>query len=168
MGKVTGEMNQEKDRLVDFSLAVRESTLKRLRSIPPGFENWQISENSMSVSEIVHHLIEADLWLFQKVKIKNLEPIVGEKGKINVSNRMDYLQLIDKLIDTGRKRTKWIQNMDENDLQEMIYDKRFGKEVTVWWLLLRGNLDHEIHHRGQLAAYLRVIKDVKDSEKMYR
>jgi len=158
----------EKERLVDFSLAVRESTLKRLRSIPPGFENWRISENSMSISEIVHHLIEADLWLFQKVRIKNLEPIIGEKGKINVSSRMDYLQLIDKLIGTGRKRIEWIQNMDENDLQEMIYDRRFSKEVTVWWLLFRGNLDHEIHHRGQLAAYLRVIQDLKNSEEMYR
>ncbi len=158
----------EKERLVDFSLAVRESTLKRLRSIPPGFENWRISENSMSISEIAHHLIEADLWLFKKVRIKNLEPIVGEKGKINVSSRKDFLQLIDKLIDTGRKRSEWIQNMDENDLQEMIYDKRFKKEVTVWWLLLRGNLDHEIHHRGQLAVYLRVIKDGENSEKIYR
>ena len=36
-----------------------------------------------------------------------------------------------------------------------------GKEVSVWWIIVRGNLDHEIHHRGQLSSYLRAILDTK-------
>ena len=28
-----------------------------------------------------------------------------------------------------------------------------------WWLILRANLDHEIHHRGALAVYLRVLNE---------
>ena len=35
-----------------------------------------------------------------------------------------------------------------------------GQEVSVWWIIVRGNLDHEIHHRGQLS-YLRAILDTK-------
>ena len=35
-----------------------------------------------------------------------------------------------------------------------IPDERFGGNVSVWWILLRGNLDHEIHTRGQIALYL--------------
>ena len=30
----------------------------------------------------------------------------------------------------------------------------------MWWIIVRGNLDHETHHRGQIAAYLRML-DVK-------
>ena len=38
-----------------------------------------------------------------------------------------------------------------------------GKEVSVWWIIVRGNLDldHEIHHRGQLSSYPRAILDTK-------
>jgi uncharacterized damage-inducible protein DinB len=35
-------------------------------------------------------------------------------------------------------------------------DSRFG-EVTVWWVIVRGNLDHEIHHRGFIGAYLKML-----------
>lgn len=38
-----------------------------------------------------------------------------------------------------------------------IFDKRFGKKVTIWWIIIRGNLDHEIHHRGQLSVYLKLL-----------
>ena len=38
-----------------------------------------------------------------------------------------------------------------------------GQEVSVWWIIVRGNLDldHEIHHRGQLSSYPRAILDTK-------
>jgi uncharacterized damage-inducible protein DinB len=31
------------------------------------------------------------------------------------------------------------------------------KEVTIWWIIVRGNLDHETHHRGQLSVYLKPL-----------
>jgi uncharacterized damage-inducible protein DinB len=40
-------------------------------------------------------------------------------------------------------------------------DDRFGGEVTLWWTIVRGNLEHEAHHRGQIAVYLRIVNDVK-------
>ena len=38
-------------------------------------------------------------------------------------------------------------------------DDRFGGDVSLWWVVVRGNLDHEAHHRGQLATLLRIIED---------
>ena len=45
-------------RLAEFSRAVRESTLKRLRLVPDGFENWRISPQAMSFADVAKHLID--------------------------------------------------------------------------------------------------------------
>src|SRR3989304_3624847 len=52
-------------RLAAFSMAVRESTLKRARAVPDGFENWRIDDEGMSFADQVRHLIDADRWLFR-------------------------------------------------------------------------------------------------------
>jgi len=40
-----------------------------------------------------------------------------------------------------------------------LWDDRFCNLVRIEWIIFRGNIDHEIHHRGQVAAYLPVLKD---------
>ncbi|MBN1682093.1 hypothetical protein JW865_00900 [Candidatus Bathyarchaeota archaeon] len=52
-----------------------------------------------------------------------------------------------------------IIELSQNDYSRKIYDSRFNDNVTVWWIIVRGNLDYEIHHRGQLVAYHRILID---------
>jgi len=52
------------------------------------------------------------------------------------------------------------------DFSQSVSDSRFNGYVSVLWIVLRGNLDHEVHHRGQLASYLRVLQDLR--EKNYK
>jgi uncharacterized damage-inducible protein DinB len=49
-----------------------------------------------------------------------------------------------------------LETFSSDQLEEKIPDDRFGGEVTKWWVIVRGTIDHEIHHRGQLATYLRM------------
>jgi len=148
----------EKENLIEFSKAIRDSTIKRLKIVPTGYENWSISENAMSFADTVHHLIECDNWLFKKLKNRELKPILGQNKKQKDIDRKTFDDLILDLIKSGEKRVNLIKNLSNSELQEKIFDQRFG-EVTVWWVIVRGNLDHEIHHRGQLAIYLRILKD---------
>jgi uncharacterized damage-inducible protein DinB len=39
----------------------------------------------------------------------------------------------------------------------LVFDDRFGCQVSVWWVIVRGNLEHEAQHRGQVASYLRIL-----------
>lgn len=153
--KIYPMTNSEGKRLAEFSRAVRESTIKRLRLVPEGSENWRISPESMSFADIAQHLIDADNWLFKKLKVKNPKPIVGKPNQVEIKNRSQYLSLLDKLKQTGLRRNEMLEKITDVQLAELIFDERFGKKVSVWWIILRGNLDHEIHHRGQIAAYLR-------------
>ena len=140
-----------------YSNAVRESTLKRLQSIPAGLENWKISMNAMSIADIAKHLVDADMWLFKKLGNNRLEPITGETGTKIICDRREYNAIIEKLRVTGKTRYEKILGID--DMSRLIFDSRFNGEVSAFWIILRGNLDHETHHRGQISSYIRVLKD---------
>jgi uncharacterized damage-inducible protein DinB len=117
----------------------------------------------MSFADIARHLIDADEWLFKMLELKNLKPIKGRARQIEIGNRTEYTGLLDQLAEIGEKRADSIGKIDSVQLSELIYDERFGQEVMVWWIIVRGNLDHEIHHRGQIATYLRLSKNMSDS-----
>jgi uncharacterized damage-inducible protein DinB len=151
-------MNSYSEQLLKLSQAVRTSTIERLIKVPTGKENWRISTDSMSFADIAAHLIDTDEWLIKQIKKKNLKPILGKAGSVEIGTYTDFIALIDNLKISGERRADFIGKLNETDLQEKIFDERFGKEVSVWWIIVRGNLDHEIHHRGQISAYLRAIE----------
>ena len=150
-------MISESNKLAEFAAAVRNSTIKRLKQVPAGKENWRITPDAMSIAEIAHHLIEADEWLIEKIENRDLEPMRGKTGAVKIGDNFEFRELIDRLQQSGERRHAFIRELDESKLLSTIFDKRFGKEVTIWWIIVRGNLDHEIHHRGQLSAYLKPL-----------
>lgn len=150
-------MISESEKLAEFAAAVRDSTIKRLKQVPAGKENWRITPDAMSIAEIAYHLIEADEWLIEKIENRELEPMQGKSRTVKIDDNVEFPDLIKRLQKSGEKRCSFIKELDESKLQSTIFDNRFGKEVTIWWIIVRGNLDHEIHHRGQLSAYLKVL-----------
>jgi uncharacterized damage-inducible protein DinB len=148
-------------RLSQLSIAVRESTLRRLVLVPDGFENWRPTEASLSFADIAQHLIDADNWLFQKLRIPELPSMQGLANRLDVHNRAVFDSLIEELYKIGERRKVLIENLTADVLSRRIFDDRFGSEVEVWWIIVRGNLDHETHHRGQVAVYLRIVGDTE-------
>jgi uncharacterized damage-inducible protein DinB len=148
-------MTTEAQYLAAWSAAVRESTLKRLRRVPEGHENWRLSPQAMSFADLAQHVIDSDAWLFRKLADRSLEPMVGHAGISHITARSQYLDLLTCLHILGADRERLISGFTADQLAETVFDRRFGGEVTVWWVLVRGNLDHEVHHRGQISVYLR-------------
>jgi uncharacterized damage-inducible protein DinB len=141
---------KEGKRLARFSVAVRGSSLKRLRLVPKGFENWRIVPGAMSFGDLAQHLVDADRWLFKKLEVRTLDPMAGEAGVVNIAERSEYLDLLEELEQLGQARASLLESMSESQFEEEITDIRFGGQTTVWWVIVRGNLDHEIHHRGEI------------------
>lgn len=145
--------------LIAFCNVVRESTLKRLKIVPQGFENWSISKNALSFAEIARHLIDTDEWLIKKINDPTTKSIQAEKGSIKDCSRQQFNSLILGLEERLNKKIEMINSFDKEKMKSKIYDDRFNDEVSIEWIILRGNIDHEIHHRGQIAVYLRVLND---------
>ncbi len=151
----------EIELLIEFSRAVRESTIKRLELVPDGFENWKLSSGALSFAEITKHLIDCDNWLFEKINNPNIKSIETETAIMEYCDRKEYKSLINNLKQILKTKIEFINTFDEDKLKIKIFDDRFNSEVSIAWIILRGNIDHEIHHRGQIAAYLLVLKDKK-------
>lgn len=148
---------EEITRLIQFSDAIRESTMKRLVKVTPGYENWRVNETSMSFTDIAMHLIECDYWLIDKFANPELKSLGGNVNAITISNRKQYEEVLNKLKESAEKKKEFLRNLNDNKLTELIYDERFNGKVSKWWVIVRGNLDHEIHHRGQISIYLKLI-----------
>jgi uncharacterized damage-inducible protein DinB len=151
----------QQQNLAAFSLAVRGSSLKRFRVVPDGMDNWRVTPESMSIADLAQHLIHADDWLFRKFADPSVPIIAGNPGEVTIARRNEYESLLSKLIETGKMRAELLTNLTDDELSKRIPDDHYGggKDSSIWWILVRANLDHEIHHRGALAVYLRVLKE---------
>ena len=147
-----------KEELINFTKAIRQSTLERLSQVPVQYENWKPTTNSLSISEIAQHLIDCDYWLFEKIKNNSLKSILAKANSLIIHKRETYENLLLELEKTQKERVQLIIDLSPEMLFTKIYDDRFKNDVTIWWIIVRGNLDHEIHHRGQIALYLNMIK----------
>ena len=144
--------------LTKFSIAVRESTLKRLKTVPIGSEDWRLDKDSMSFADIAQHIIDCDLALIDSFHTKNIGSNLG-KARSAITDKYNALKdLIDKLEETKNKRAVFIEDLNQKDLSEIITaDRKDGEQQLTMELLIYTMLDHETHHRGQLSAYLKMI-----------
>ena len=153
-------MNEE---LVQFAQAVRESTLKRLNLVPAGEENWRVDPEAMSFCDTAQHLIDSDQWLCATLSARTSIHMLGRAGIASVTGRDQYDALLNKLARSGDDRAVLLSSLSREELYKSVDAPGIGGLVSTWWVIVRGNIDHEIHHRGQIAAYLRTLKAVRSS-----
>lgn len=144
--------------LTKFSIAVRDSTLKRLRAVPAGFENWRLNKDSMSIADLAQHIIDCDHALIEAYQTKSLGPNLGLAYSVDSKKEDDMQKLLGNLEETKNKRAIFIEGLEQKDYTEIIKaERKSGEEQMTLELLIYKMLDHEIHHRGQLAVYLKMI-----------
>ncbi len=149
----------EQTRMAAFADGVRNSTLKRLKRVPEGSENWAITAGAMSFADLAHHIIQCDKALLKVFETKHIGKNVGETGQMRVKDREEFNALVQELHDLRRIRSEFIEDFTDADFDVLIdADRIRGVERIPAGLLILETLDHEVHHRGQLAVYLRVLE----------
>ena len=141
---------------VRLAHVVRESTLKLLRDVPLGSENWRVDPEAMSFADTAQHLLDADSAHFEALRTAVFSPRFGYAHLLDVSNRTEFDALIEQLRESGQQRVAMMEALREEDLHAPI-TAPWGT-ITTWWLIARVGLDHEANHRGQIAAYLRALR----------
>lgn len=144
-------------RLARFSSSIRDSTLKRLRSVPQGKENWKRNDTTMSFADIAQHLIDADQAYMAALDTESLGKNLGRSGCRIVKDRDEYDQVIRELERLKKVRHDFIVSLDDNKLNRKITCDRIAGIIeqdfgTVLLLLL----DHEIQQRGILIVHLKI------------
>jgi len=154
-------MAKEGERLASLAAAVRESTLKRLRRVPAGAENRRPDPEAMSFADLAAHIADADRHLFAVLAGEERDP--AAEGVLGPDRtQAEYGALLAELERLGNERRDRLLELDDAALERVVHDVRFG-ETTIWWVVARGCLDHETHHRGQIAAWLRLLRHPRAS-----
>jgi uncharacterized damage-inducible protein DinB len=149
----------EIESLAKMSLAVRESTLKRLRLVPYGSENFRVSENSMSFVEVAAHLIHMDIKYCDAFLTRHLKLNVI-KRRFAVADRSEYEMMIDELERTKNIRYRTILAMTDAELSEVMeVEQKHSTSSSSLRSMMHTYLNHEAHHRGQISVYLTVLED---------
>lgn len=146
-------------RLAGFSDSVRDSTLKRLKAVPTGQENFRWPDGAMSFADIADHLIDIDDVFMSLLEARFKGKDLGRAGGKVVDDRHEFGALIQELEILKQRRHEFIVSLNDDMLSTSIpYDmlKRQGDapfQTLLYWLL-----DHEIHHRGAMVVYLNTLK----------
>ena len=144
--------------IADFSDTVRESTLKRLKTVPEGKENFRLHEKSMSISDIAKHLIDCDKSLIKAQSTKYKGKCLGKANSMVIRDRKEYEKLITELTILKSKRREFILALNNHTwLQNIQVDSISGKRFEHLGLLIHKMLDHEAHHRGQISVLLKFV-----------
>ena len=140
--------------LADCAKLVRESTFKRLRRVAPPDRLWNPSPGTLTFADTLAHLVDADRWL-----LAHLDG--GRPGDVRIAphdaDRIDWDAAVAELKSLGLERARRFSQFTEQDLTTIAFDDvRPDGRALLWQLVLRRNLDHEIHHRGELQLMLKL------------
>ena len=140
--------------LAQFSSEVRASTLKRFKQIHAQDWHWRHRPDLLSFADVLKHLVDADRWLFERLEGGPIsEGVVIAPGD---ANGMDCNAAVEELSRLGEEKVRRINSFREEQFTTRRFDLGRRGVVDLAQLILRCNLDHEIHHRGALQLALRL------------
>lgn len=122
------------------------ATKKVLNAIQPG--DWKPDPKSRSANDIARHIVASELWFLNGVATNNFAP--EDESKLPQS-----LNDIRKLYESEfPKAIAKIRQLDGQHLAQI--GDFYGMKLPLT-TLLGFALVHSVHHRGQLATYLRPL-----------
>ncbi|MGG0755054.1 DinB family protein [Brevibacillus laterosporus] len=136
-----------KEELLSNFEGVRKRTLKYLTVIPEQFIDWRPDERKFSIGDIVRHLGSTELMFYHVIR-QNEWKYYGhdpDKGR-TMKEAIHYLQNCHGTVLTG------LQQLEPEQLT-MKVKNLLGYEFSAWRIIM-AMTEHEIHHRGQLSAYM--------------
>ena len=151
--------NHQLDQLAALSSEIRRLTLKRLEEAPEGFMNWRLNNSAMSFAHLIKHIIDVDE-IFFNLSTTNKRSFKWQMGSEEPHFDVDetiYMSLIRTLKANGEKRHAIISEFNDITINDLVRNVK-GEEMTFWWFIMHNVLEHETYHRGQITAYLKVLK----------
>ncbi len=143
---------------------VRPFLVGAVRALPVGRFGWKPQPRMLTAQQLVVHVAEAErAWIHQVVEGGSYEEWVvphedPERGWVTVIDAPDHQRLL-ALLETWHRPTQRLFARPASELSLVIANRRPDgsvREQTLHWILERV-LEHEVHHRGQLVLYLRLM-----------
>lgn len=144
------EMLTTPTAFASYFAAIRRRTLNYIKAVPPEKLDWAPRPGEFSCADIVRHLAAAEA-MFVGVVAEGRWHYAGHNPTSN-----DTLEALVALLEAGHTQAlQTLRALPETVLQEP-RPALEGPPVQAWrWLMAL--VEHEIHHRSQLAGYLTLM-----------
>jgi uncharacterized damage-inducible protein DinB len=137
----------ETERLVRDWNRIHKQTARALEAAPDDRLDWKPGEGMFTLRQLVTHIPEAEAAIARSA-------LAGSMQKVKLGLEQASVAEIVALFDAQHDRlAEEVSKLTLEQLKEKI--EAFGRQMSRL-ALLRGLIEHEIHHRGQLFTYLRL------------
>jgi len=133
-------------------------TRKMLERVPIDHKDWKPHEKSMSLGTLATHIAETLKWISAIRHIDDFDFIRDYDFKqLSATSQEELLQLLQTNLDNA---VTDLSAMSDDDFTKT-WTVRRGEQVMYQLskkVAVRGwGFSHQIHHRGQLSVYLRLL-----------
>jgi uncharacterized damage-inducible protein DinB len=151
--------------LIGNKEGIRARTRTLYPKIPADKMTWAPEAKALTLGQILRHLAMSEAGLLDVVRSGNwwyLDERVGPPLTSYVGPATDKEAEIQRLEETHAATISFLREAPEDVLEREHRYERLGRVVTGWQVIL-GIAEHEAHHRGQIATYLRLLGDPSPS-----
>lgn len=143
------DMIHDIEEYVKYLDGIHKRTMQNMKAIPDELLDWKHSKNKFSIGDLLRHIASSRLmflgifehgsWTYTGHDTNNGASLE------DISNYLESCQtkLTERLLKIG------------NDVVSKKVLTLHGHEVSAWRILM-SIPEHEIHHRGQISAYLQM------------
>ena len=144
-------MLQSVKQFIDYYEGIRRRTLHFIDSIPADRIDWLPVEGEFTFGDLIRHLAATEA-MFVDAVVNGKWKYAGHKTDLKQEREVT----ITSLQATHREAMNKLGTLSDSALIET-RPSLGGTEVKTWRLLM-AMVEHEVHHRSQIAMYLTLIK----------
>jgi uncharacterized damage-inducible protein DinB len=137
----------ETDSFVRDWNRVHKQTARVLSAAPDDKLDWRPGEKMFTMRELITHIPEAEIAIVRSALAGAMQKVELDLSGATVADIVNTFEL------QHAELVEEVSKLTLDQLNEKI--QAFGREMRRI-VLLRGLIEHEIHHRGQLFTYLRL------------
>ena len=130
------------------------ATCKVIAAVPDSGRNYRPDEKSRTAWELATHLATGDLWFMESI-MNGAFVWDGEKAKAAESHFKNVAELVEFYKREFPVKLQQLRSLPPEKLTQIVDFFGMMQQPNVTYLGFANN--HSIHHRGQLAAYLRAM-----------
>jgi uncharacterized damage-inducible protein DinB len=146
-----------KDALIAELKQEASSTRKILAAIPEDKFAWKPHEKSMTAGRLAAHIAEIPVWVNRSLEASEFDFATASTLRNTYADRAALLEVFEQRLYTALAA---LENASDDALNEK-YTVRRGEQVMFVLprkVLIRNfACNHQLHHRGQLSVYLRLL-----------
>jgi|SRR5580698_8085520 uncharacterized damage-inducible protein DinB len=136
---------------LDYFNKVRERTMRLVACIPPDKIEWRAAPGKFTLGDLARHIAVTERNVFTECACGGHNRYAG-CGPELAQGRDEVVKFMERM---HAESLTLLSQLTDSQLQQKCRTAD-GSSITTW-KFLRSMLEHEIHHRGELYAYLGLL-----------